>query len=114
MSILPGVAKGELILAVALQEGPRFQPYAIETKAEVGDGYRLSGEKSFVLDGHVADYLVVAARTSGASGERAGISLFLVDPKSDGVEVTRTLMVDSHNAARVKLTGVAKPITLNT
>ena len=106
-SILPGVAKGELILAVALQEGPRFQPYAIETKAEVGDGYRLSGEKSFVLDGHVADYLVVAARTSGASGERAGISLFLVDPKSDGVEVTRTLMVDSHNAARVKLTGVA-------
>lgn len=106
-SILPGVAKGEVILAVAFQEGPRFQPYAIEMKAEIGDGYRLTGEKIFVLDGHVADYIVVAARTSGASGDRDGISLFLVDPKSDGVEITRTIMVDSHNAARVKLAGVA-------
>jgi alkylation response protein AidB-like acyl-CoA dehydrogenase len=114
-SILPGVAKGEVILAVAFQEGPRFAPHAIETKAETraetkaetGAGYELSGEKLFVLDGHVADYLVVAARTAGGSGDRDGISLFLVDPKSDGVEVTRTLMVDNHNAARVKLTGVA-------
>jgi alkylation response protein AidB-like acyl-CoA dehydrogenase len=106
-SILPGVAKGEVILAVAFQEGPRFKPYAIETVAEIGDGYRLTGEKIFVLDGHVADHIIVVARTSGRSGDRDGLSLFLIDARSEGVEISRTLMVDSHNAARLKLTNVA-------
>ena len=106
-SILPGVAKGEVILAVAFQEGPRFKPYAIETVAEIGEGYRLTGEKIFVLDGHVADHIIVVARTSGRSGDRDGLSLFLVDARSEGIEISRTLMVDSHNAARIKLTNVA-------
>jgi alkylation response protein AidB-like acyl-CoA dehydrogenase len=54
-----------------------------------------------VVDGHTADLLIVAARSSGAAGEREGLTLFLVDPKSKGVETERTAMVDSHNAARI-------------
>jgi alkylation response protein AidB-like acyl-CoA dehydrogenase len=44
-----------------------------------GAGYRLSGEKTFVVDGHVADTQIVAARTSGEPNGRDGITLFLVD-----------------------------------
>jgi alkylation response protein AidB-like acyl-CoA dehydrogenase len=106
--ILTGVCKGGTFLALAFQETGRFAPYAISTKAKrAGGGFRLSGEKTFVLDGHVADHLVVAARTSGAPGDRAGLTLFLVDPSSDGCKVIRTQMVDSRNAARVELSGVA-------
>ena len=105
--VLPAVCAGERILALALQEGNRHDPYRVTLRAEAsGDGYRLSGEKVFVLDGHVADQLVVVARTSGQSGEREGITLFLVDRDVKGVSVTRTLMMDSRNAARVRFEGV--------
>ena len=106
-AILQGVCKGETFLALAFQETGRFSPWAIDAKAEkAGAGFRISGEKIFVLDGHVADHLVVAARTSGSAGEREGITLFLVDPATEGCTVTRTIMVDSRNAARVELSDV--------
>jgi alkylation response protein AidB-like acyl-CoA dehydrogenase len=107
-AILPGVASGETLLAFAFQETPRFSPYRIACSAkESGGGYALDGEKLLVLDGHVADQLIVAARTAGAAGERDGITLFLVDAAAKGVEITRTLMVDSRNAARIRFEGVA-------
>jgi hypothetical protein len=71
-----------------------------------GNGFRLDGDKAFVVDGHTADLLIVAARTAGAAGERDGLTLFLVDAKSKGIEIERTAMVDSHNAARIKFAGV--------
>jgi alkylation response protein AidB-like acyl-CoA dehydrogenase len=102
------VCQGETFLALAFQETSRFAPWSIDTKADKTDeGFRLSGEKIFVLDGHVADHLVVAARTSGSAGEREGITLFLMDPSSEGCSVTRTSMVDSRNAARVELSQVS-------
>jgi acyl-CoA dehydrogenase len=105
--ILPKVASGELLLALALEESHRHNPYGVATTATESDGsYRLTGEKTFVLDGHVADKLIVAARTSGSAGERDGITLLLVDAKADGVEVTRTIMADSRNAANIKLENV--------
>jgi alkylation response protein AidB-like acyl-CoA dehydrogenase len=107
-AILPGVCSGDRLLALAFQEKAHFRPYDVETKAEIaGDGYRLTGEKIFVLDGHVADQLIVAARTAGSNGEREGITLFVVDRTSDGMTIQRTRMVDSRNAARVSLDGVA-------
>jgi len=105
--LLRGVCAGETLLALAFQETGRFSPWAIDARAEAKDGgFRLSGEKVFVLDGHIADQLVVAARTSGAPGEESGITLFLVDPAAPGCAVTRTAMVDSRNAARVELSNV--------
>jgi len=105
--LLGAIAEGRTLLALAHQEQGRFAPYAVSTQAEAkGDGFEISGRKVFVLDGHVADSLIVVARTSGASGDRDGLTLFLVPASSDGVNVTRTIMVDSRNAANVELSGV--------
>jgi alkylation response protein AidB-like acyl-CoA dehydrogenase len=71
-----------------------------------GNGFRLDGAKGFVVDGHIADLMIVAARTAGAPGEEAGLTLFVVDPKARGVAIERTVMVDAHNAARVTFEGV--------
>jgi alkylation response protein AidB-like acyl-CoA dehydrogenase len=106
--LLPSVAAGELKLSLALEESHRHNPYDIATTAAAsGDGYTLSGKKTFVLDGHIADKLIVAARTSDNQSARAGITLFLVDSAASGVAVTRTLMADSRNAANVVLDGVS-------
>ena len=106
-TLLPGIASGERVMALAFQERGRFAPWDVSTKAEAtGSGFRLTGEKRFVLDGHAADDLLVVARTSGNAGDREGLTLFLVDPANDAVRVTRTIMVDSRNAARVRLDGV--------
>ena len=102
--LLPKVATGELLLALALEEGHRHNPYNIATTASGGT---LTGKKTFVLDGHVADTLVVAARTSGDAGSRDGISLYLVPRDADGVTVTRTKMADSRNAANIEFNNVS-------
>jgi acyl-CoA dehydrogenase len=105
--LLPGLCEGDVILALAFQEQGRFAPYAISAKAEpTGSGFQLTGEKIFVLDGHVADHIIVAARTSGSAAERDGITLFCVAAGTARLSVTRTTMVDSRNAARVVLDGV--------
>ena len=107
-ALLPAVASGELLLALALEESHRHDPYGIATTATPsGDGYALSGAKTFVLDGNVADRLIVAARTSGVPGERHGITLFLVDANAPGIEITRTKMTDSRNAANIVFRDVA-------
>src|SRR5690606_21158213 len=109
--LLPRVASGDLVLAFAHHEpGARHDPYRVETRAEAqGGGFRLTGVKDIVLDGAAAERLVVSARSSGQSGERDGLSLFLVDPRASGVTVTRQQLVDHRNAARVRLDGVEVP-----
>lgn len=105
--LLPGICAGERLMALALEESHRHDPYGLASSARAeGDAFILHGTKTFVLDGHVADQLIVAARTSGAPGERDGISLFLVDRGSDGLSLTRTRMVDSRNAANLELRGL--------
>ncbi|NOX50541.1 MAG: acyl-CoA dehydrogenase, partial [Gammaproteobacteria bacterium] len=105
--LLAKVAAGEILLALAVEEGHRHSPYAIATKAEGdGEGYSLTGKKTFVLDGHVANKIIVVARTSGDTTSRAGITLFLVDQGATGVAITRTKMADSRNAANIELSGV--------
>jgi alkylation response protein AidB-like acyl-CoA dehydrogenase len=106
--LLPAIAGGELLVALALEESHRHSPYGIATTAEASaGGFVLNGAKTFVLDGNSADKLVVAARTSGRAGERDGISLFLVDRSAQGVSVKRTKMTDSRNAANIDFNGVS-------
>ena len=106
-AVLPKIASGETVIAVALDEGPKHNPAGIETTAsKSGNGFVLNGSKAMVLDGHVADHMIVAARTSGEAGDPDGISFFMVDPKADGVSTERTKMVDAHNAARVEFDNV--------
>jgi len=104
---LPKIANGSLLAALAIDEGAKHRPLQTQMAAvRAGNGFRLSGAKAFVVDGHTADLLIVAARTAGAAGERDGLTLFLVDPKSKGIETERTAMVDSHNAARIEFSNV--------
>ncbi len=99
---LPKLADGSVIGALAIDEGGKHRPHTITLKAtRSGNGFKLKGAKAFVVDGHVADVLVVAARTAGGDAEAKGITLFLVDPKAKGIEIERTIMLDAHNAARI-------------
>ena len=105
--LLTKIAKGELTTAFALEEGSRHTPYRISTTAEKkGENFVLNGKKTFVLDGHSADLIVLAARTSGGIEDQSGISLFLIDPNSTGLQRKRTHMVDSRNASEIHLKGV--------
>ena len=102
-SLLPKIVDGSLTTALALEEGSRHSPFSINTKAvKDGDNFKISGEKTFVIDGHTAGLLIVAARTDGSIDDSSGISLFLVDPNSKGIEITKTSMVDSRNAASIQ------------
>jgi alkylation response protein AidB-like acyl-CoA dehydrogenase len=100
---LPDLIAGEKILTVAYQErNSRYDLTAVETKAEPdGDGFLLSGEKIQVLDGHVADAIIVSASAPG------GVSLFLVPKGASGMRITRQSRLDLRNAAIVELDGVS-------
>ena len=110
-SLLGAIAAGELTTALAVDEKTHHAPRQISMAAvKRGDHYVLNGEKRFVVDGHSADKLLIAARTSGVAGESSGISLFVVDRTASGVAVERTAMVDSRNAANLRFTDVQVPV----
>jgi len=106
--LLGQVAEGKLLLTLALEETPHHSPYKIRSKVEkVGSGYEISGTKNFVLDGHVADKIIVVGRSFGSEGESEGLTLLLVDREAEGVSVTRTKMADSRNAANISFEKVS-------
>lgn len=105
--LLPTIAAGERFISMALEESGRFNPYAIETSAMPSDGgFLINGDKRFVIDGHIADQLIVVARKAGVTGDRDGLALFLLDADSKGVEITRTTLVDGRNAANITFANV--------
>ena len=104
---LPQIVDGTLTTALALEESNRHAPYSIDTQAKKnGDQFVISGCKNFVIDGHSSNLLIVAARTEGSLNDESGITLFLVNSDSQGVEITKTSMVDSRNAANIKFSDV--------
>lgn len=104
---LPEMAAGNLLTALATDESSKHRPLQVGMTASASEnGFTLSGEKILVIDGHVADLLIVSARTSGQTGDSAGITLFLVAPGTDGVQIEHTRMVDAHNAARIRFDNV--------
>ncbi|MEK9902829.1 MAG: acyl-CoA dehydrogenase family protein [Gammaproteobacteria bacterium] len=104
---LPQIVDGSITTALALEEGNRHSPLSINTEAKKdGKNYTLTGNKTFVIDGHSSNLLIVAARTSGSENDSSGITLFLVDPSINGVEVNKTSMVDSRNSANITLNEV--------
>ena len=95
---LPRLAAAQAIATLAVDEAGKHRPQALATTARAdGNGWVLDGAKTLVLDGHVADLFIVAARV----GE-TDTGLFLVPPGAAGVVIERTVMVDAHNAARVQ------------
>ena len=104
---LPALAAGERIVALALEEHAHHAPFRIATRAErTPRGFRLTGKKRFVQDGHVADVVIAVGRTSRRDDERRGITLFLVPADAKGLTRRRTLMVDNRNAATIEFDAV--------
>lgn len=104
---LPKIASGELVAALAVDEGPHHSPAKVATAAKKsGSGYALDGAKTFVLEGMAAGLLVVSARTSGKPGETDGITLFLVPADAKGVKRTALKLADSRGAANIAFEGV--------
>ncbi|MGE0320964.1 MAG: acyl-CoA dehydrogenase family protein [Polyangiaceae bacterium] len=102
------LAAGEQLFALAHEERPRFAPYAVTTRLErTPGGLKLTGEKALVLEGHLADQLLVVARSSGEPGARDGLSLVMVDPSAPGITRTRLSTVDSRGYARIAFSDVA-------
>lgn len=101
--LLPGIASGETIATVALTEDSgRWDEEGITLQAtQSGDGWTLDGHKMFVLDGHIADLILVPARTG------AGVSIFAVDGSASGLTRTSlTTMDQTRKQARLELSGV--------
>ena len=92
---LTPMIEGEATLALAYSEAQsRYDVGDVETKAEPdGAGYRISGRKVWVLNGHHADHLVISARAPG------GLTLFVVPREAPGVRVTAANTIDGHKAA---------------
>jgi len=86
-TLLPSIVSGETVATLAFTEPcGRWDAGSVETTATPVDGrYRLDGVKSFVLDGHTADLLIVLARRPGSSGEE-GLSFFTVRGEAPGLE----------------------------
>ena len=89
--ILPALALGDKKLALAwLEQASRYEALGVQLLAEQeGDTFTVSGTKLFVSDAQAADLVILAARTGQPGPDpTSGLSLFLVDPKSPGIEMT--------------------------
>ncbi|MDG1722057.1 MAG: acyl-CoA/acyl-ACP dehydrogenase [SAR86 cluster bacterium] len=104
---LPKIAAGNITTAIAIDEESHHAPFNSIAQAElVGDEWVLNGKKKFVVDGASADILIILARTSGIKGDKAGLTLFIVDASHTGVEIIKTDMADCRNYANVVLDNV--------
>ena len=104
---LSRIADGTLVAALAFEESGRHRPSRVAMRAErSGNGFRLTGDKRFVAHGHVADLIVVSARTAGADGEPDGITLFAVEQGAAGLHATPERLADSSLASRLCFDGV--------
>ena len=110
-SILPAIAEGEQILTLALTE-PEYswEPSSVQTTAKSKNGnFVLNGLKLFTFDAQAATHFIVVARTTKRADPSRGISLFLVDSKSDGVSVRRLPGFLAGRTFEVKLDSVKVP-----
>ncbi len=97
---LPGLASGEVIATLAVDEGPRHDPRATAMTARpTPAGWRLNGVKRPTAEGLAADLVIVAARTSGAPGESGGLTLFLVETTTPGLDRRALDQIDARGAA---------------
>jgi alkylation response protein AidB-like acyl-CoA dehydrogenase len=106
-ALLPKIADGSRLATLAITEPDgNWDPAAIATIATAeADGYRLKGTKSFVVDGHIADLLITAARLPSSVGHQ-GLGLFVIEANSVGVERHLLQSIDAtRKIARIELHG---------
>jgi alkylation response protein AidB-like acyl-CoA dehydrogenase len=105
--LLPMI-EGRTSLALAYAERQsRYDLADCRTTAKKsGAGFVLDGHKTWVLNGHAADQIVVVARSAGDPRDAQGLSLFVVDGNAKGVERVRVPGMDGQRTALVRLRGV--------
>lgn len=105
---LPQIAEGKITGAFAHTERQsRYDLFDVKTTAKAsGDGFVLDGQKSVVLNGDQADFIVVTARVSGNPRDKDGLGLFIVDAKADGVSRRGYRTQDGLSAAEIQFSGV--------
>jgi alkylation response protein AidB-like acyl-CoA dehydrogenase len=108
---LPKLASGEMLFTLALTEpSASYDAGAIETKAAADkDGYIINGTKLFVPDAHIADYMLVVARTDEKAKSEKGLTLFIVDGKSPGISSTVLKTIANDKLCEVVFKGVKVP-----
>ncbi len=107
-SLLPAIAAGDTIATLASAEDAGTWAAAATslTATQSGDGFRLDGHKSFVIDGAAADLILVLARAPGSTGED-GLSLFAADATAPGLTRTNLPVMDpTRRLARLTFTAV--------
>ena len=104
---LDKIALGEAVATLAIDEHSHHAPLRTALAAtKSGDGFTLNGDKTFVIDGEVADLLIVAARTRGKPGDADGLTLFLIPGDASGVTRAHLALADSRGAAKITFTDV--------
>ena len=104
---LSKIVSGEITTALAVDESSHHDPCKTLFKAErKGSDFLLNGKKTFVIDGASADVLIILARTSGNSGDLAGLTLFIVESNVDGIKKIKLDMADSRNYANIEFNDV--------
>ncbi|PKB72798.1 MAG: hypothetical protein BZY75_05210 [SAR202 cluster bacterium Io17-Chloro-G7] len=114
--ILTGICSGDLKMTLALTEpSATYEAWGIETTAQQeGDNFVINGTKLFVADAHVADLIIVAARTSpitSGSELSQGITLFLVPGNSQGLTINPLRTISSDRQSEVNFQSVSVPAT---
>ncbi len=112
-ALLQQLASGDRIAVLAHQDADaRGDPRWVSTRAERhGGGYRLNGHKAVVVHAAQADSLLVSARTTGATGDETGVSLFLVPRDAPGLRIVPYAIVSAMAAADVMLERVELPLS---
>ena len=110
---IPGVVKGKKPSAIAITEPDAGTDVAaIKTKAvKDGDEWIISGSKTFITNGSIADYAIVLAKTSETTPPHRGISAFVVETSREGYEARRIrkMGLNCHDTAEVVLKNVRVP-----
>ena len=102
----PGIIAGDTVAALAIDEGAKHRATVGMQAERSGNGFKLTGAKQFVTHGHIADIIIVAARTAGAPNDASGITLFAVDRNAAGLSAEAERLADSSLAARLTFDGV--------
>ena len=101
------LAGGKIATAALVEQGSRFSPTSVATRADSNDsGFVLSGKKVNVAFLPSADVAIVSARTSGSDNDASGISLFRIDLSAAGVSRGSYKLMDGRRAGDLELNGV--------
>ena len=101
--IIPEIISGDRRYVFAYAEPQsRFDLFDVKCSATLdGDNYIINGFKSVVFGAGMATHLIISARTEGDQRSKSGITLFLVDIKSDGITLQNYPTIDEYRASEV-------------